>query len=97
MKHKEIQFSEGSSSIERKINAIAGTDTSGIEFIHNSSSGRSSNSRSKAHAIGPPQEETIKMILTKSFMSHQKGQKREFCSLGHHLEKLVLKNLISLI
>lgn len=40
--------------------------------------------------------EAIKKILQKSFLPHQKGAAREHCSLGHRLEKPILKNWIKL-
>ena len=41
-----------------------------------------------------PNDAAAKAILEKSFLPHQKGQKREHCSLGHRLEIPILKSWI---
>ena len=45
----------------------------------------------------PPKDLAIVKILEKSFLPHQKGDHREHCSLGHRLEKPILKKWITFI
>ena len=94
MKRKDLRFTTGTPTIEQMIKAISGVDTSGVDSISNRHSTSNSNATGTNSSA---KEETIKIILTKSFMPHQKGQKREHCSLGHRLEKPILKNFISLL
>mmetsp|Transcript_12022 Transcript_12022/g.14908 ORF Transcript_12022/g.14908 Transcript_12022/m.14908 type:complete len:391 (-) Transcript_12022:1073-2245(-) len=42
-------------------------------------------------------DEAAKAILQKSFLPHQKGQAREYCSLGHMLELPILHNCIQVV
>lgn len=44
-----------------------------------------------------PKDLALKKILDRSFLPFQKGEDREHCSLGHRLEKPILKNWISLM
>ena len=44
-----------------------------------------------------PKEAAIRAILEKSFLPHQKGRAREYCSLGHRLELPILRNWIEVI
>ena len=44
-----------------------------------------------------PEESVIKAVLKKSFLPHQKGAAREYCSLGHRLEKPILKQWVNLV
>ena len=44
-----------------------------------------------------PKDRAIKRILQWSFLPHQKGDEREHCSLGHRLEKPILKNWMKLL
>ena len=37
-----------------------------------------------------PADAALKSVLTKSFLPHQKGEKREYCTLGHRLELPIL-------
>ena len=45
----------------------------------------------------PSHEASIIAMLNRSFLPHQKGTKREHCSLGHRLEKPILKKIIEMI
>ena len=40
-------------------------------------------------------DEAVRKVLEKSFLPFQKGESREHCSLGHRLEKPILKNWIA--
>jgi len=42
-----------------------------------------------------PKQAAIKAILSKSFQKPQKGAAREYCSLGHRMEKPILNNWIN--
>lgn len=44
----------------------------------------------------PSHEASIIAMLNRSFLPHQKGTKREHCSLGHRLEKPILKKFIEM-
>ena len=44
----------------------------------------------------PSHEASIIAMLNRSFLPHQKGAKREHCSLGHRLEKPILKKFIEM-
>ena len=44
----------------------------------------------------PSHDASIIAMLNRSFLPHQKGTKREHCSLGHKLEKPILKKFIEM-
>ena len=80
----------GRSSIAKMINGLAG--------IANAD-GSPSTKEKEGTAKKPkdiddlgPKLNTIKNILVKSFLPHQKGDKRQYCSWGHRLEMPILKN-----
>ena len=72
----------------RMIKAIAGTDLTNIESYIPSNDSSDKN---------PSTESVIKAILEKSFLPHQKGVKREHCSLGHRLERPILRKFTEII
>ncbi len=78
---------------EDRIAALAGTLPS------NRLSGEGSEKKKKNNKKLnlPPKEMAIVKILEKSFLPHQKGDKREHCSLGHRLEKPILKKWVQYI
>ena len=45
----------------------------------------------------PPKDLAMKKVLEKSFLPFQKGDEREHCSLGHRLEKPILKNWMTIM
>ncbi len=52
--------------------------------------------RERLEAMSPKDSATM-AILQKSFLPHQKGKAREYCSLGHHLEIPILNNWIQTV
>ena len=76
----------------RSIKAIAGTDLTGITEV-NLLSSHDTNSSSNLS----DNEATIKAVLEKSFLPHQKGDKREHCSMGHRLEQPILRKFTEIL
>ena len=50
----------------------------------------------EGNSLSELQEKAVKKILERSFLPHQKGEQRDHCSLGHRLEKPILKNWMKL-
>ena len=57
--------------------------------------GRSRIAAAELNAM-PSRDAAIVAMLNRSFLPHQKGVKREHCSLGHKLEKPILKKFIQM-
>ena len=94
MKERELCFPPGTGRVaaSQMIDALAGIPGSGAV------------DQASLAVEGPePEEEldakgeVIKSILNKSFLPHQKGANREFCSLGHRLEIPIVKSWIKVV
>ena len=75
--------------MQRMRAALAGTNTEGVQ-----ASGTDTSNGNAADVVLTAKEAAVRAILEKSFLPHQKGQKREYCSLGHRLEVPILKSWI---
>ena len=90
MKRKKLKVQPGSGTLnmKRMIKAIAGTDMAGIvddvPLVNNV-------------VTLSAEQATMKAVLEKSFLPHQKGNKREHCSLGHRLELPILRKFTEII
>ena len=94
MKKRNLKFVSGRSTPERILNVLSGEGGEETTCIVEPADNDDPQSTPVASTI---RAEAAKAILEKSFMAHQKGKKREACSLGHKLEKPILKNWIRLI
>jgi hypothetical protein len=90
MNKKGIMFAPGSGhiSMDRRIAALAGVIPSCSDELiqRTANNGRDTPVTSK--------EATIRALLEKSFLPHQKGKNREYCSLGHRLEVPILRGWV---
>ena len=84
MKRKKLKASSGTLNMARMIKAIAGTNLFGVVHDCPASDIPISSSLSERGEI-------IKAVLERSFLPHQKGEKRQHCSLGHRLELPILR------
>ena len=91
MSARKLTFASGHASVDRMISALAGLPGNEAQQITNEDQGADT-----SDAMSPVAAAT-KAILVKSFLPHQKGEKREHCSLGHRLEIPILRNFISSI
>lgn len=67
-----------------------------ISFIVERQSQDSEQNQQDTTRPSSPKNEVIKAIFKASFLPQQKGEKREHCSLGHRLEKPILKKWIDI-
>ena len=92
MSARKLTFASGPSSVDRMISALANLPGNEAQQSTNSA-----NEGADASDTMSPTAAATRAILAKSFMPHQKGEKREHCSLGHRLEVPILRNFISSI
>ena len=91
MDARNLTLTQGPKTAARMIEALAGVPgTATTRTDHQN--------RQDAESITatPAKEAAIRAILEKSFLPHQKGKAREYCSLGHKLEIPILKNWVHL-
>jgi hypothetical protein len=95
MRDRNLQFSSGRCTNHRMINALAGIVDNNID----ASTGRSFGGTNNGTHFGvlSPKEAATKAILEKSFLPHMKGSAREYCSLGHRLERPILSSWINTV
>ena len=94
LKDRNLKFASGKSTSERILNVLSGEgDEETVPISQNTSSDNGDASATTPLSI---RDETLKEILKKSFLPPQKGTKREYCSLGHRLEKPILKSCIKM-
>ena len=82
---RSLSLTTGPKTIQRMIDALAGVH--GVATVVNSSSGEEGSG-----AVSTPKDAATRAILEKSFLPHQKGKAREYCSLGHRLEMPILRS-----
>ena len=92
MQARNLTFQSGYPTMERMLDALGGVEgNEGITIPAVTDLEQSASNNLS------PTDATIKAILQKSFLPHQKGEKREHCSMGHRLEVPILKSWIQII
>ena len=90
MAARGIELASASSTISNMIEALAGSGNVCVQAITESCGEEDT-------ILSSPEEIATKAVLEKSFLPHQKGQAREYCSLGHRLEKPILQSWIEMM
>ena len=90
MSARKLIFASGHSSVDRMISALANLPGNEAQQSTNNENEGADTSDTMS-----PVAAATRAILVKSFMPHQKGEKREHCSLGHRLEVPILRNFIT--
>ena len=91
MAARGIELTTGSKTMANMIEALAGTGNVEVRTAPES------NEQDGVHEEAmSPEETATRKVLEKSFLPHQKGQAREYCSLGHRLEKPILQSWITM-
>jgi hypothetical protein len=93
MRDRNLQFASGRYTNNRMVDALSGTDNSGIGTCSDSNNTEDA----LASGVFSPTNAATKAILEKSFLPHMKGISREYCSLGHRLEKPILSSWINTV
>ena len=87
MNARQMKFASGRRTVAKMINALSGEQEGVIHGANQEQDQQQNDGLS-------PEDAIIQAVLTKSFLPHQKGVKREYCSLGHRLEIPVVKNWV---
>ena len=90
MAARSLVLTTGPKTVVRMVDALAGV--AGTATI--TSQGGEDNQDNAI--VSSPEMAATRAILQKSFLAHQKGKAREYCSLGHRLEIPILKQWMSL-
>jgi len=88
MQRKKLAFATGRMTMTRMIEALSGTN---LHDLHGHSSDADAVATDTLITSG---EAAQRAILEKSFLPHQKGSKREHCSIGHKLEIPIVRRWI---
>ena len=93
MNAKGIMFAPGSGSVnmDRRIAALAG------DLVNSNAQRVQRRGDDGSDTPVTSKEATIRALLEKSFLPHQKGKNREYCSLGHRLEIPILRSWLGCI
>ena len=86
MQRKKMAFASGRMTMSRMVEALSGTTLAGLETDDGDGVA--------ADTVITSAEAVKRAILEKSFLPHQKGSKREHCSLGHSLETPIVRRWI---
>ncbi len=98
MEKREITLKAGGGRKMDRIEALAGTlpNSQLANPVANAAANARRRRREEEDKL-EPKDKVIKRMLEWRFLPHQKGDDREHCTLGHKLEKPILKNWMKLL